>query len=356
MKERVTGIYKITSPSKRKSVYIGHTTNLFGTSGKRGRWVYYQKLDCEDQLWLYKSLKKYGVENHKFELVHQLPNDVTKAVLLQIEQAFVNAYRDAGYKLLNMVNPEAGYIPHRKKNIKKSTREKLALIWVGKKHKPESIEKIRMALKDIPKSKEHVEKMIAVKKGVFTPKMQAAAKRRKDSGIMKGIPIHTEKSKKKISKTKAENYTPQIGQKYSANAKKQWENAERKQKHVEWNKSREFTAETRVLMAEKKERAHCEKYGWVYEDFKALKKQGYRWCSGCKEILPANKYRAGNGAYCRDCAREKDRKRRYDQKKNRLVYTDDIRKQNYINAWCKKVGITVLYPPLLMLSPIRILS
>ena len=55
------GIYKITNPNGK--IYIGQTIDF-------ERRVYqYKKLNCKEQPKLYNSLKKYGFQNHKFELI-----------------------------------------------------------------------------------------------------------------------------------------------------------------------------------------------------------------------------------------------------------------------------------------------
>lgn len=57
------GIYKITNPKGK--IYIGQTINY-------DRRVYqYKMLNCKEQPKLYNSLKKYGFDNHVFELIHQ---------------------------------------------------------------------------------------------------------------------------------------------------------------------------------------------------------------------------------------------------------------------------------------------
>lgn len=57
------GIYKITNP--KGGIYIGQSTNIFA------RWSYYKKLHCKHQKKLYASLKKYGIENHVFEIIEE---------------------------------------------------------------------------------------------------------------------------------------------------------------------------------------------------------------------------------------------------------------------------------------------
>lgn len=55
------GIYKITSPSDK--VYIGQSVNI------KKRTSRYKIADCKNQVKLYHSLKKYGFESHKFEIL-----------------------------------------------------------------------------------------------------------------------------------------------------------------------------------------------------------------------------------------------------------------------------------------------
>lgn len=57
------GIYKITNPKGK--IYIGQTIDF------ERRLYQYQKLNCKEQPKLYNSFKKYGVENHTFELIQQ---------------------------------------------------------------------------------------------------------------------------------------------------------------------------------------------------------------------------------------------------------------------------------------------
>ena len=55
------GIYKITSPTNK--IYIGQSIDI------ENRFLKYKFLDCKNQIRLYNSLKKYGFDKHKFEIV-----------------------------------------------------------------------------------------------------------------------------------------------------------------------------------------------------------------------------------------------------------------------------------------------
>ena len=60
----IIGIYKIVC-IKTDKVYIGQSTNILR------RFDYYKRLQCKNQRKLYNSLKKYGVKNHKFEILEE---------------------------------------------------------------------------------------------------------------------------------------------------------------------------------------------------------------------------------------------------------------------------------------------
>jgi len=60
-------IYKITTPSNR--VYVGQTANL------KNRIYHYSTNDCRNQKVLYNSLKKYGFDNCKFEILEETDID-----------------------------------------------------------------------------------------------------------------------------------------------------------------------------------------------------------------------------------------------------------------------------------------
>jgi len=55
------GIYKITNPKNK--IYIGQSVNI------KRRFKEYKSIKCKRQPRLYNSLKKYGVNNHTFEII-----------------------------------------------------------------------------------------------------------------------------------------------------------------------------------------------------------------------------------------------------------------------------------------------
>lgn len=79
--KKICGIYKIISPTNK--IYIGQSKNILY------RWRYhYKTLHCVKQSHLYSSLKKYGVDKHVFEIIHEcLPEECN-----ELEKYYVNFY------------------------------------------------------------------------------------------------------------------------------------------------------------------------------------------------------------------------------------------------------------------------
>ena len=57
------GIYKIINPKGK--IYIGQSTNI------ENRFKHYKSVDCKRQIKIYRSLIKYGVKNHVFEIIEE---------------------------------------------------------------------------------------------------------------------------------------------------------------------------------------------------------------------------------------------------------------------------------------------
>lgn len=87
----MTGIYKITSPSGK--VYIGQTIDI------QRRFKTYKSLKCKEQPRLYKSFIKYGVDNHKFEII----GEFMKSELTKFERYFQEMFKSTGKNGLNCI-------------------------------------------------------------------------------------------------------------------------------------------------------------------------------------------------------------------------------------------------------------
>jgi group I intron endonuclease len=88
----ISGIYKITSPTGK--IYVGQSWNI------NKRLNDYKCCISESQRKLYNSFKKYGADNHKFDIVTKLDNPSQE----QLDNLEVNYISDYGkeYELLNI--------------------------------------------------------------------------------------------------------------------------------------------------------------------------------------------------------------------------------------------------------------
>lgn len=113
------GIYKITSPSNK--VYIGQAINL----KRRFRdYTYINRIKAQAKL--YSSFLKYGVENHKFEIINEFPKDISQEVIDTYEQLYMDFYKDCKIELLNI--KDAG----KRGKMSEESKNKLRLIHTGK--------------------------------------------------------------------------------------------------------------------------------------------------------------------------------------------------------------------------------
>ena len=152
------GIYKITNPNNK--IYIGQSTNI------DNRIKRYKNLQCEGQHKLYNSIKKYGWDNHSFEII-EIVEDETKLVERETYwKIYFNVLHSPS--LCCKIDGKGG-------KSSKETCEKLSesikTYWDTlsneqykkriKNHKPssESINKIKLKLSGVKKTKKHIDNL-----------------------------------------------------------------------------------------------------------------------------------------------------------------------------------------------------
>ena len=158
------GIYKIASPSGK--VYIGQSIKI------KNRWKYYSKLKCKDQPRLYNSLKKYGFENHIFEIIEECLFEQLDEKEIFYKQQFINKSGWENVLFCQLIDGKGGYKSD-------ETKQKISKALIGKKQSKETCLKKSISLigriesddtknkksksnkgisrgKGIPKSKEHI--------------------------------------------------------------------------------------------------------------------------------------------------------------------------------------------------------
>jgi group I intron endonuclease len=99
--------------SPTNKIYIGLTRNF------NKRLKYYKYLQCKKQLNLFKSLSKYGFDNHKLEIVHELPPDVDQIILNNYEIFYWEIYKYLGYEMMNLRYPGGAGGKHNDETIEK---------------------------------------------------------------------------------------------------------------------------------------------------------------------------------------------------------------------------------------------
>lgn len=129
------GIYKITSPSNR--IYIGQSIKI------EDRIKSYKNLKCKEQPKLYKSLLKYGFENHKIEVLIEC----NESKLNELERHYQEEY-DSIENGLNCIYTKTN---DRSGKSSEETKLKISLNntrpFLGKKHSEESRLKMSSSLK-----------------------------------------------------------------------------------------------------------------------------------------------------------------------------------------------------------------
>jgi group I intron endonuclease len=123
---KICGIYKITSPND--GIYIGQSNDVI-----RRKWEY-ASMKCHDQPRLYNSLKKYGWNEHTFEIIHKC----LESELNNLEKYYIKFY--------NSFNTEHGMNltgggDHYK--CSEETKQKISKSRIGIIHNNEIIEKIK---------------------------------------------------------------------------------------------------------------------------------------------------------------------------------------------------------------------
>lgn len=184
-------IYKITSPSNK--VYIGQSWDW----SKRIR--FYKNNLCKNQIKIYNSLLKYGYDNHKVEIVHELSNDITQSTLDNYEIIYWQFHKDCNVEMLNIREPGRGG-KRSKESVEKQRQtrkitgykhpqevlDKISLKNKGKVRSSEVIEKMKDRLRGRKQSQESINKMLETRKKNNKPRSEEHRKHLSEA--LKGIP------------------------------------------------------------------------------------------------------------------------------------------------------------------------
>lgn len=184
----LSGIYKIKNVINNKS-YIGSSININNRIKQHKESLLKGK---HHSIKLQRSYDKYGVNNFKFEIIEEVPNEN----LIDREQHYINlfdsynnGYNSVGYAGSNLGMKHGDF-----------TKNKIRLSSIGnknmldKKHTDETKNKIREKLKGLSKSDDIKLKMVVS----HTGKKLSNETKLKLSDLKKGKPL-SEEHKKKLS-------------------------------------------------------------------------------------------------------------------------------------------------------------
>ena len=147
---KIIGIYKITSPSKK--VYIGQSVDI------KSRLSKYKNLNCKTQPKLYNSLVKHGCDRHIFEII-----DICDVCDLNEKERYYQELYNCIESGLNCVFQRTDY---KKQLMSSETKLKISNTTKGKQFSEETKLKLSFASKGKPKSDEHKVKISISKKGM----------------------------------------------------------------------------------------------------------------------------------------------------------------------------------------------
>lgn len=147
--EGIGVIYKITSPSNK--IYIGQTIDVKTRKNK------YKNAACKNQVRLYNSIKKYGWDNHVFEIVEE----VEYTSLSEREIFYINHY-NSFIKGLNCTTGGEGAAG---RVITEETRIKMSKSASGRKQSEETIKKRVVKLKGQKRTDDFKQKLSIIKQG-----------------------------------------------------------------------------------------------------------------------------------------------------------------------------------------------
>jgi group I intron endonuclease len=146
---KICGIYKITSPTNR--IYIGQSIDI------KWRFSNYRRIDkgVRTSVKLYRSLKKYGSENHKFEIIEECTIDN----LNERERYWQEFYNATSEEHLNCILTSTKDKKGISRPISEKQKQQISAVHKGKVISEETRNKIKLARSKQIITEEHKRKM-----------------------------------------------------------------------------------------------------------------------------------------------------------------------------------------------------
>jgi len=124
--DKICGIYKITSPSG--GIYIGQSIDVIDRKRK------YASIRCCDQPRLYNSLKKYGWNDHIFDIICEC----SESELDELEKYYIKEYKTFNTERGMNLTDGGGHFRHSEETRQKISKSRMGIIYGD-----ESIEKCK---------------------------------------------------------------------------------------------------------------------------------------------------------------------------------------------------------------------
>lgn len=173
-----SGIYKWTSPSSR--IYVGQSKQLT----QRKEWYNGTGINYASMPKLKRSFKKYGVENHIYEIIEYCPLDK-----LDEREIYWGLHYNTLEEGLNCKLGEQNSI------FSEETKSKMSKAKQGFKLSPESEAKRQVSLRKVWDEKNRIREEKKKNKPKYIPTKEHLENLSK---AKKGKPIHTKESKQKL--------------------------------------------------------------------------------------------------------------------------------------------------------------
>ena len=177
--KKITGIYIITNPNNK--IYIGQSRDI------NKRWYRYKRLECKSQIKLYNSFLKYGVNNHKFEIICLCKENN----LNNLEEFFIHYYKSFNSLMgLNLNSGGNSKLHSEETKLKISASNKISLNTPEHKLRAGNINRNK-------KMPDHVKKLISekVKQITYPHKFKKIKQYDKDNNFIKNWDSIKEASK-----------------------------------------------------------------------------------------------------------------------------------------------------------------
>jgi len=115
--DKICGIYKITSPSG--GIYIGQSIDVIDRKRK------YTSMRCCDQSRLYNSLKKYGWNNHAFDIICECP----ESELDELEKYYIKEYKTFNTEYGMNLTDGGGHFRHSEETRQKISKSRMGIVY-----------------------------------------------------------------------------------------------------------------------------------------------------------------------------------------------------------------------------------